>query len=218
MGRIARLGCCVESIQSQKFQRKTVLDLLRFLEDRRVLYSPFSREQPGKAITSVYQIRDRLGEDLVVLDEYSDAVMSIREMQASCRSFLNRADLLSPVHPNANMYVFPPNEQLIFEQALNALRRVFQARMDELYDGYKISRGSRPVDHGPIGAPIRIKSTEAPHRIGNLANSRSKTMKPAAPNRAERTRRCCRSSAGYPKTTIGYFPCRYYSLHIRQHA
>lgn len=65
--------------------------IIAFLEDRRVLYSPFFQEDPGQCFLSVIEIRafltELLGEGGIGL-ELTDAARAIR---AACRRFLLEA-------------------------------------------------------------------------------------------------------------------------------
>lgn len=136
-------------------QKKVVQDLLEvFLKNRRVLDSPFSWEMPGKSIKSIYEIRTRLGEDRERLDKDSRAVRPVEKMQAACRRFLSRVELLPPV-PDSEMATYPnaAKDRTEFEQALHEMREAFDTEMDRLYREYRITKGERPVDYGPIGPP-----------------------------------------------------------------
>ena len=53
----------------QREQKQTVREFMNDLEDRDVLYSPFSEEHPAKCINSVYGMRNKLGETRNKLDE-----------------------------------------------------------------------------------------------------------------------------------------------------
>lgn len=64
--------------------------LTTFLEDRRILYLPYDREEIDFAARSILQIRERLSTDLEKLDKTSDLAKTIAAMRAECRKFLNK--------------------------------------------------------------------------------------------------------------------------------
>ncbi len=69
--------------------------LLTFLEDRRVLYNPFTVEVPEHAIESVIQIRQRLTTTLEQINRTSPLAESASAMRASCRKFLDQIQKLN---------------------------------------------------------------------------------------------------------------------------
>jgi hypothetical protein len=69
--------------------------LITYLEDRRVLYHPYSAEVPERAIASVLDIRQRLTHDLEQLDRTSELAQLLSAMRAACRKFLDDIDKLS---------------------------------------------------------------------------------------------------------------------------
>jgi hypothetical protein len=75
-------------------ERKTVRELLTFLEDRRVLYTPGNLEVAGEVEQSVLAIRQHCTQSLAELPEQSRAVSCVRMIRAACRTFLDqpRAD------------------------------------------------------------------------------------------------------------------------------
>jgi len=77
-----------------KSERETVRAFLTFLEDRRVLYTPWNLEVEGEVEHSVHEIRRKCTESLVELPENSPAVWPIRMIRGACRDFLDapRAD------------------------------------------------------------------------------------------------------------------------------
>jgi hypothetical protein len=138
-------------------EKVVVRNLLRFLENRRVLYSGFAEEHVSEVINSVHQIRNRLGEDIERLDEDSKAARTVREMQGACRNFLSRIASLPKVSEGQIMY-FEWQHTEVFILALVELRTIFDSRTDELYEKYGIKRGERLPEWGPMGAPYRSES------------------------------------------------------------
>ena len=63
--------------------------VLRFLEDRRVLYNDYAWEEPGHCIESVLEIRRFLTGEITALKEESDLLVPLRIMRAACRKFLD---------------------------------------------------------------------------------------------------------------------------------
>lgn len=63
--------------------------IIRFLEDRRVLYNDFVWEVPDECIQSALEIRKFLTVELGNLKEGSELAAPMRSMRAACRKFLN---------------------------------------------------------------------------------------------------------------------------------
>jgi hypothetical protein len=72
----------------------TKLRLLTFLEDRRVLYSPYDLEIPDHCVRSVIEIRHRLTAEMEQLDGSSPLFDSISAIRTACRKFLDRTQAL----------------------------------------------------------------------------------------------------------------------------
>jgi hypothetical protein len=64
--------------------------VIRYLEDRRVLYNDFAFEEPSHCIDSVLQIRGFLTEEIGRLADGSDLLGPLRVMRAACRKFMDR--------------------------------------------------------------------------------------------------------------------------------
>ncbi len=81
------------SWDSDKSEQDIALDLILFLEDRRILYSPFEQESHGWVIDSVLQTREKLSSVLSNdnLDNSSILNSSCVAMRAACRCFLDKA-------------------------------------------------------------------------------------------------------------------------------
>jgi hypothetical protein len=63
--------------------------IIRFLEDRRVLYNDFAWEVPDQCIQSALEIRKFLTTELGNLKDGSELASPMRSMRAACRKFLN---------------------------------------------------------------------------------------------------------------------------------
>jgi hypothetical protein len=70
-------------------ERDTVRTFLTFLEDRRVLFTPYELEVEGQVERSVHDIRRRCTESLATLPEQSRANPPMRAIRAACRRFLD---------------------------------------------------------------------------------------------------------------------------------
>jgi hypothetical protein len=75
-------------------ERDTVRSFLTFLEDRRVLFHPYTLEVESDAARSVQAIRQSCTGALAALDDQSQAIGAIRAIRAACRRFSDepRAD------------------------------------------------------------------------------------------------------------------------------
>jgi hypothetical protein len=63
--------------------------IIRFLEDRRVLYNDYAWEVPDECTQSALEIRKFLTTELGNLKEGSELTSPLRSMRAACRKFLN---------------------------------------------------------------------------------------------------------------------------------
>ncbi len=68
----------------------TAKKILRFLEDRRVLYVPSEMEVPDHCVHSVVKIREFLTCELQALPETSELFGYVKAMRIACRKFLER--------------------------------------------------------------------------------------------------------------------------------
>lgn len=132
---------------------RIVLNLIRFLEDRRALYSRWADEQPEMVISSVRDIRRRLTADIEKLEERSAALPYLMSMQAACRRFLTPVEAI----PQDQHDLPYPHEGLLpIFTSLSELRTVFGVQMDHLRRLYSIEKGPPPDDPNPfIGRRIR---------------------------------------------------------------
>lgn len=69
--------------------RDVARQVLAFLEDRRVLYSPYEVEVADEAIRSVVEIRHLLTDVLGRAGIAEDLAASIRAIRSACRQFMN---------------------------------------------------------------------------------------------------------------------------------
>jgi len=63
--------------------------IIRFLEDRRVLYNDFAWEVPDQCTQSALEIRKFLTAELGNLKDGSELAGPLKSMRAACRKFLN---------------------------------------------------------------------------------------------------------------------------------
>ncbi|HWB85759.1 MAG TPA: DUF6650 family protein [Bryobacteraceae bacterium] len=64
--------------------------VLRFLEDRRVLYNDYAWEEPEHCVRSVLEIRRFLTDEIAKQDDGADLLGPLRAMRAACRKFLDK--------------------------------------------------------------------------------------------------------------------------------
>jgi hypothetical protein len=125
-------------------ERKTVRRLLIALRGYHVLHGPLYSEQPLSASESVRGLRRRLGTALEKLPEGSKAHRAVREMHQACLSFLTQIGptaLPEESDPLSSRVMAASGiRRRVLEEALNQLRRVFEARMDRLYEAYSIEK------------------------------------------------------------------------------
>lgn len=69
--------------------------VIRFLEDRRVLFNPCAVEEPRHCAESVLQIRERLTKALEEVAEGSELFKHLVAIRAACRKFLDSGHIQS---------------------------------------------------------------------------------------------------------------------------
>lgn len=113
--------------------------VIRFLEDRRVLFNPGELESPGHCVESVIEIRRTLTEELANLDgAYQPLAATLTGMRAACRKFLDTAHAV-----NDHGFLWTPNHHngtpgWRFDTALGELRGVIGVHLAQLAAHYKL--------------------------------------------------------------------------------
>lgn len=105
--------------------------VVRFLEDRRVLFNPYELEVPAHCIESVIEIRRFLTDQINTLADDDDVVPHLVAMRTACRKFLDSIDepeRRGLLHPG-NMWGSPG---WVFNSALGELRGVIGVHVAQL--------------------------------------------------------------------------------------
>lgn len=128
--RVTGLSCPVFGVQWNPSEAECAVArrVVRFLEDRRVLYRPFDVETPLFCAESVIQIREMLTKELAGLDQKSELFATLKALRAACRKFMDETED-GPFHGRRT----PPSHRLdrydlygqTFFTALGALRATF---------------------------------------------------------------------------------------------
>jgi hypothetical protein len=79
----------IASIEGQN-ERQLVFSLFNFLDGRRVLFDPWTIEEPQYVAASILEIRRRIDGDLGRLKPKAKAVESLRAIRAACLRYLSR--------------------------------------------------------------------------------------------------------------------------------
>jgi hypothetical protein len=74
-------------------ERDHVSNFIDFLEDRRVLYTPYFLEYPAHVVDSVQQIETEASTTLSVISPESKASAPIRRVRRACSVFLDRPEI-----------------------------------------------------------------------------------------------------------------------------
>lgn len=112
--------------------------VIRFLEDRRVLYNPSELEQPDHCVESVLGIWRFLTSELGNLAD-QDLAAQLSAMRAACRKFLDRLR-----HPDGHPLSIPTGmfhggySEWVFTTALGELRGVIGVLVAELAAKYHL--------------------------------------------------------------------------------
>ncbi|MDP6157046.1 MAG: hypothetical protein QGH39_06245 [Candidatus Thermoplasmatota archaeon] len=69
-------------------EREKVLEMIRFFEDRKVLYHPFRLEAPSWITDAVIVVRNKITEMLEYFDTKSPTTIILLTMRGACRKYL----------------------------------------------------------------------------------------------------------------------------------
>lgn len=118
-------------------ERKIAQKVIRFLEDRRVLYNPAELETPHHCIESVCIIREYLTSEMQQLDNNSNLFLYIKAMRIACRKFLNRFSskderFIDEARYNGNF------SNWVFGSALGEMRGTFGNMISQIAAAYGV--------------------------------------------------------------------------------
>lgn len=96
--RLTGISCPVFGVSwnPPESERTKAHRIIRFLEDRRVLYVPSEMEQPSHCIHSVQKIREYLTKELQSIPEDSQLFQYVKAMRIACRKFVTRMSFDDP--------------------------------------------------------------------------------------------------------------------------
>lgn len=77
-------------------ERTKAIRIIRYLEDRRVLYVPSEMELPSHCVHSVMQMREYLTKELQSIAEDVQLFHYVKAMRISCRKFVDRMNFDDP--------------------------------------------------------------------------------------------------------------------------
>ncbi len=107
--------------------------VLVFLEDRRVLYSPYEAEVPEHCVDSVLEIRRFVTGQLTAGGIAEDLAGPLRAMRAACRKFLDQVGASEHKHRHGlHLDVRLGGAGWVFNQALGEMRGVFGLHVAQL--------------------------------------------------------------------------------------
>lgn len=107
-------------------------DIVKELEDRRVLYNPMHLEDANHCVQSVSEIRDTLTDSLKELKYGSPLDKQIRRMRRAARRFMDQVG-----HSGYQSFAEPVRDSIL-RRELNRLRDKFGEAIAEISISYKI--------------------------------------------------------------------------------
>lgn len=116
-------------------ERKVAKRIMSFLEDRRVLYSPYDMEMPIHCVDSIIEIRRYLTDEIGSLASGSELETNLRALRAACRKFLDQTQ----GNKHEMRYLRPPFDNIsswIFISGLGELRGVFGIHIAKIAVSY----------------------------------------------------------------------------------
>jgi hypothetical protein len=121
----------------EKTERDIARQVITYLEDRRVLYTPSDMECPNHCVQSVLQIREFLTSKIAEIPDKTELSNSLRAMRTACRKFLNTTS-----DPRGDIVRFGFHEghwaSWKFIGALGELRGVFGIHVAKIAVAYGI--------------------------------------------------------------------------------
>ena len=92
LGRINGISTAVFGVSwnPPEYERDIAIDTIRYLEDRRFLFSPFDSEEAGHIVKSVSEARLKLSSMLERSNDDSVVANCVVSMRAAARAFLSR--------------------------------------------------------------------------------------------------------------------------------
>ena len=116
-------------------ERKVAKRIMSFLEDRRVLYSPYDMEMPMHCVESIIEIRRYLTDEIGSLKSGSGLETDLRALRAACRKFLDKTQ----GNKHEMKYLRPPYDNIsswVFISGLGELRGVFGIHIAKIAVSY----------------------------------------------------------------------------------
>ena len=81
------------SWQPEESDVKIAKRVVNFLEDRRVLYSPYDLEVPRHCVSSILEIRRMLTDEIGKLSQKKDLFNDLQLLRSACRKFLDEIQI-----------------------------------------------------------------------------------------------------------------------------
>ena len=116
--------------------RKVAVRVIKFLEDRRVVYQTRMRDDVVACVESVHEIRKKLTKELEELDPNQPLSKMLTRMRAACRKFHDSVAGLDL--PEGDIGSLSPENVVAFNLALGELRSAVGQEIAHLSYGYEI--------------------------------------------------------------------------------
>lgn len=110
---------------------------IRFLEDKRVLYNPYSLECIKECVDSVWEIREFLNKEMQDKDISDHLCNYLADMRSSCLKFLDRCCHIEDV-PFYFLEIHKSPSNPILNHSLEKLRNEFGCILSKMTVDYKI--------------------------------------------------------------------------------
>jgi hypothetical protein len=124
------------SWQPDESDMKIAKGVINFLEDRRVLYSPYEWEVPHHCVSSILDIRRMLTDEIGKLSQKKALFNDLQLLRAACRKFLNEIQHhnIDTDHP----FQMSSFSDWVFYSALGELRGSFGIYISKIAVSYGI--------------------------------------------------------------------------------
>ena len=156
------------SWQPDEAEIKIAQRVITQLEDRRVLYSPYEMETYGCCVSSIFEIRRMLTDELGKIKQSSQLYNDLQILRAACRKFLDRTQpfenelkknfdyirasnrINNTLYMNTDLLRDLTNGNWIFMSALGELRGVFGIGIAKIAVSYGINITGDLIEIIPI--------------------------------------------------------------------
>lgn len=108
-------------------EKEKVKNIIEYLEDRRVLFAPYEKENPLWVKESIIDIREMIRSEITGIERNSMLYVSLKIMQMACRRYLDR---ISSINKDDDV-------EMLLVDCLSEIRTVFGLELMKIAYNFK---------------------------------------------------------------------------------